>query len=63
MGGILSFLITLAICYYIGPYILLFAVGIFLILLPILKIGLKIYILILIAFTAIKILKKYRSKK
>lgn len=63
MGGILSFIITLAICYYIGTYILLFAVGIFLKLLPILKIGLKISILILIVFTAIKILKKYKSKK
>ena len=63
MGEILSFIITLAICYYIGPYILLFAVGIFFKLLPILKIGFKISILVFIIFAAIKIFKKYKSKK
>ncbi len=63
MGGILSFLITLAICYYIGPYILLFVIGIFFKILPILKIALKISVLILIIFVATKIFKKYKNKK
>lgn len=63
MGEILSFIIILAICYYIGPYILLFAVGIFLKLLPILKIGFEIFILVFMIFVTIKIFKKYKNKK
>ena len=63
MGEILSFIVVLAISYYIGPYILLFAIGIFLKLLPILKIGFKIFILVFIIFAIIKIFKKYKNKK
>ena len=55
----ISFLITLVICYYFGIYILLFAIGVFIKLWPYIKIAFAI----LIILAAIKILKKYKKKK